>query len=223
MPEEIEVETKDLQESIEELHKEREKEAQESAWTRFVALSTAFLAVIAAVAALKAGGLVNEAILRKNEAVLKQAQASDQWGYYQGAGIKANTAQYFAALVASNAAQAAQAEKYQSDAKKYEERKAKAQSDATEFEKQRDEANTEANQLMISHETFALSVTVTQVAIALSAIAALTKRKPVWYFSILVGVIGLFFFLKGYVPVAPEAHAPEPGIEKGIEKRSTPP
>src|SRR5207302_6613362 len=79
MPEEIEVETKDLQETIEELQEERKERAESerrTAWTRYIALTTAILAVFAAVAALRAGTLVNEAVLR-------QLKASDTWNEYQ--------------------------------------------------------------------------------------------------------------------------------------------
>src|SRR5437588_12288921 len=79
MPEEIEVETKDLQETIEELQEERKERVEterRAAWTRYIALTTAILAVFAAVAALRAGTLVNEAVLR-------QLKASDTWNEYQ--------------------------------------------------------------------------------------------------------------------------------------------
>src|SRR5437867_1669371 len=82
MPEEIEIETKELQETIEEMRDERAErllEAKQSSWTRWISLSTALLAVVAAVAALESGSLVNEALIVKNNAVLKQSQASDQW------------------------------------------------------------------------------------------------------------------------------------------------
>ena len=55
MPEGIEIETKELQETIEELHHERaehEQEKQAALWTRWIALTTAILAVFAAISAL---------------------------------------------------------------------------------------------------------------------------------------------------------------------------
>ena len=206
MPDEIEIETKELRETITEMRAEHDKEAKDSGWLRYVSLTTAFLAVIAAVAALKAGALVNEAILSKNDAVLKQAQASDQWAYYQAAGVKGNTAQYFAILVQGASGKDAEAKRYVSDAKKYEAKKADVEKEARKLETERDHAEVEANELMKRHEIFALAVTFTQVAIALGAIAALTKSRPVWYLSSLVGLLGLFFFIRGWLPAAPPAH-----------------
>src|SRR5258707_15478723 len=84
MPEEAEVETEKLHEAI---HEELEKEG--SAFLKRIALTTAVLAALAAVASLKAGATVNEALVLKTEATRLQAQASDQWAYYQAKGIKA--------------------------------------------------------------------------------------------------------------------------------------
>src|SRR5262249_5414232 len=81
MPEEVEIETKELQETIDELQEERKERAEEqrrSAWTGYIALTTAFLAVFAAIGALQSGGLVNEAML-------DQLRASDKWNEYQAA------------------------------------------------------------------------------------------------------------------------------------------
>src|SRR5579862_5683198 len=79
MPEEIEVETKELQAAIEEMHEEREerqKEEKEAAWTKYIAFATAFLAVFAAIAALQSGSLANEAMI-------SQLKASDTWNEYE--------------------------------------------------------------------------------------------------------------------------------------------
>jgi hypothetical protein len=210
MPEEIEIETDHLQETIEELHKEREereKEEKETAWTRYISLTTAFLAVIAAVAALQAGSLANEALILKNESIVSQAKASDQWNYYQAAGIKSNTAKQTASVLAALPGHPTDAGKvWEKDSAKYEQRKEKAMEDAKEFEKERDEKSEEAKSMLTHHEIFALCVTCTQVAIALSAIAALTKRRAVWYVSMLAGAIGLVLFTNGYLQkVAPPA------------------
>ena len=203
MPEEIEIETDQLQETIDELHKEREdraKEGKESSWTRYISLTTAFLAVIAAVAALQAGSLANESLIAKNESILHQAQASDQWNYYQSAGIKSNSAKHTAAILDALPGHAPDAGKiWEKESAKYDQRKEKAMDDAKEFEKKRDEKAEEASSMLKHHEIFALCVTCTQVAIALSAIAALTKRRGVWYISMLAGVVGLILFLNGYL------------------------
>lgn len=81
MPEEIEIETKELQETIDELHLERHErdvEAKKTAWTRYIAMSTAALAVFAALGAMYSGG-------KANEAMIDHIRASDKWNEYQSA------------------------------------------------------------------------------------------------------------------------------------------
>jgi len=87
MPEEIEVDTDNLRESI-----DREIERQSGGLLRTIALTTALFAALAAIASLEAGGTVNEALALKTEATQLQAEASDQWSYYQAKGLKAAVA-----------------------------------------------------------------------------------------------------------------------------------
>src|SRR4029077_6017879 len=85
MPE-SEVEMDSVHEAI---HEELEREG--GTLLKTIALTTAIMAAFAAVAALPPGATVNEALLLKTEATQLQAQASDQWAYYQAKGIKAVT------------------------------------------------------------------------------------------------------------------------------------
>src|SRR5947207_11267772 len=88
MPEGPEVETDKLQEEIQE-----ELEHEGGSLLKRIALSTALFAALAAISALKAGATVNEALVLKTEATRLQAEASDQWAYYQAKGIKAAVAE----------------------------------------------------------------------------------------------------------------------------------
>ena len=88
MPEDPEVDLDTLHERI---HEELEHEG--GRLLKFVALTTACLAGLAAIASLLAGATVNEALVMKTESAVLQAQASDQWAYYQAKGIKQVIAQ----------------------------------------------------------------------------------------------------------------------------------
>ena len=202
MPEEPEIETRELQETIDEIREERAEEQRELRWTGWISLSTALLAVVAAIAALQSGTLVNESLMRKNESVLRQAQASDQWSYYQAKGLKRNGALQTADLMSANPALVALAGKYAAEAKRYKQEQDDIQKQAQKLERERDDNDREAEALLHRHHTFAFCVTFTQVAIALSAIAALTRRKPMWYLSLLVGVGGLIWFFEGLAGAA---------------------
>ena len=64
-----------------------------------IAVMTAILSTVGALFSFQGGNEQNLALLEKNEAAIKQAQASDQWAYYQSKGNKQNLAELGAALV----------------------------------------------------------------------------------------------------------------------------
>src|SRR5258708_5095243 len=82
MPEGPEIDTDAIKDAL--------HEAPAGPLLRNIALTTALLAALGAVAALHAGDTVNEALVLKTEAGRAQAEASDQWAYYQAKGIKGN-------------------------------------------------------------------------------------------------------------------------------------
>ena len=187
MPETPEVETDKLREAVQE-----ELEREGGRFLRRIALTTAVLAAVAAIAALQAGSTANEALVLKTEAARLQAEASDQWAYYQAKGIKLAVAQ------ATEAPWQAQGKRPPADllakeqryAVDQEESKAKAEG----LERQRDARSREADHLLHQHHGFANSVALFQVAIALGALAALTRNRAVWVASLSLGAVGLGFF-----------------------------
>src|SRR5450432_3245490 len=69
---------------MEHLHEQMHERAEQGTaqWISWVALSTAILAVMAAIAGLLSGS-------HANKAMMSQIDASDQWGFYQAKSIKA--------------------------------------------------------------------------------------------------------------------------------------
>ncbi|HEX7487689.1 MAG TPA: DUF4337 domain-containing protein [Anaeromyxobacteraceae bacterium] len=187
MPEGPEVETEKLHEAI---HEELEREG--GGFLRGIALTTALLAALAAIASLKAGGTVNEALRLETAATRLQAEASDQWAYYQAKGLKGAVAE--AARAAWLAAGKEPPEVHGAKKERYEEEQKEIQVKARELEKERDAKVHEAEHLMHLHHRFAEGVAFFQVAIALGAVAALTRKRLVWLGSLALGAIGLAFF-----------------------------
>ena len=184
MPEGPEIDTDKLRETIDE-----EIEKEDSSLIRGIALTTAILAAFAAIASLQAGSTVNEALVLKTESTRLQAEASDQWAFYQAKGIKAAVA-------------SAGAEAWRSLGKtapdELTQRVAKEAGDqqqirklAEEKEHERDAKSAEADILLERHHKFAIAVAFFQIAIALGAVAALTRLRVVWGGSILLGLAGL--------------------------------
>jgi hypothetical protein len=184
VPEGPEVETEKLHEAIQE---EMEKEG--GAFLRQIAVTTAILAALAAIAALRAGATVNEALVLKTEATRLQAEASDQWAYYQAKGVKSAVQEAMRAswLSAGKEPPAELAEKE----RRYGEEQKEIQEKAQEKERERDERSREADHLLHQHHRFANAVALFQVSIALGAVAALTRHRLVWLGSMLLGLGGL--------------------------------
>ena len=187
MPEEAEIDIDKLHESI---HDELEREGGRLLKT--IALTTAILAAFAAVASLKAGATVNEALVLKTEATQLQAQASDQWAYYQAKGIKAAVAE------AAGAAWSAAGKPVPATTEMTRQRYLREQSEISKIahdkEHERDRRDDEAAHLLHRHHGFANGVALLQVAIALGAVAALTRVRTVWIASLLVGISGVALF-----------------------------
>jgi hypothetical protein len=193
MPETPEVDTDKLREAV---HEELERDG--GAFLRRIALTTAILAAIAAVAALEAGSTANEALVLKTEAARLQAEASDQWAYYQAKGIKVAVAQATEApwQSAGKHPPAELAEKERRYSVEQEEIKAKAEG----LERERDARSHEADHLLHRHHGFANAVALFQVAIALGALGALARNRTVWFGSLCLGVMGLAFFVTQFIP-----------------------
>ncbi len=83
--------------------------------------------------------------------------------------------------------------KYADQVTKESEKEEKLSEDA----KKREE---ESAHKMHKHHQFAISVAFIQVAVALSAIAALTRIKPVWWLSMGIGLVGMVSFFIGLAP-----------------------
>jgi archaellin len=169
MPDDIEVETDKLREQVDEAREEASRE-RGPAWLRYVGLGAAIFAVVAAVAALRSGDLINEALIA-------QIKASDTWNEYQAARQKEHIYTVAANNIADNASK-----------------------NAPRLRTYRAEIAKEVAKEERRHHAFEYAVALLQVAIALGAVAALARSKPAWYVSLAAGVVGIVFFVRGFSP-----------------------
>jgi hypothetical protein len=137
-----------------------------------VAVMTAVLATIGALMSYQGGATQNDALLFKNEAAIRKTEASDQWNFYQAKSGKQNLAELGATLTTGDTA-----ERYRTEAKRYNDEKKEIQKKAEEFERASVEANAQSEASMHVHHRWAQATTLVQISIALAAIALLTRRK----------------------------------------------
>ena len=150
-------------------------------FVQWVAIFTAILATVGAIVSYQGGHTQNEALYFKNEAVLKKADASNQWAYYQGKSTKQNLAELAEAL--SNDAE--KKAKYAEEVKRYKKEKEEIKKAAEALEKQSLEADEKSKRSLYPHDKLAQSMTFIQIAISLAAICVLTRRR--W----MLGVAGV--------------------------------
>lgn len=159
---------------------ERAHESSER-WIMGVALTAALLAVIASVTAL----VVEH---HADEAMILQIQSSDQWNFYQAKSLKANLLSAKDELLTALGKTADE-----KDAEKL----AQYKKEQDEIREAAEEKQQESAAHLRHHTILSRSLTMFQVAIAIGAIAALTRRKLFWFLSLAFGLVGLVFFVHG--------------------------
>jgi hypothetical protein len=167
-------------------------------WLNYLALTTVILAVCATLSTFKGGGY-------STRSVLAQTQAANQWAYYQSKSIKgylyeiqkeALELEYKKDKVKGSKTIASEYENkiaiYSQKLKKYDGEKAEIKKEAEKWEAEREDAK-------VHSEIFGKAVIFLQIAILLSSIAALMKKKYVWILGLCPGVVGIFYFVNGFV------------------------
>lgn len=144
---------------------------------QYIAIFTAVLSTIGAVVSYQGSATQIQAMLFKNEAVLKKTQASDQWNYYQAKSTKGHLME-----LAADLAPAKKAEFYKKQAEKYDKEKKEIKLKAEELEEESKMANEKSEHLMHPHHRQAQAMTFIQIAIALASVTVLTRKK--WLFSL---------------------------------------
>ena len=167
----------------------KEKEQRE-AWTKYVSLTVVIIAVFAAVATQWGGKY-------SSRTQMSQAQASDQWSFYQAKSIKQHLTETTLAQVKrsgdTNGVELAQTiKKLSDDLARYDQEKAEIKAKAEGLEKVRDDASKRGGALgqAISYFT---------VAIASASICLVTKKKPLWFVAIILAVVAILQMVMAWV------------------------
>jgi hypothetical protein len=177
---------------------EKKEPEKKETWITWLALTTAFLAVFAAITTMFMGKY-------STRAILAQGHETDQWAYYQAKSIKGHTYEIqkqkleleFATLQGRMPGALAEKFKktiadYEKNIKKYDKEKAEIMADARALAKKKDLSQEMAGNL-------SLSLIFLQIAIVLSSVAAITKKKPLWYVGLAISAGWLVFFANAYL------------------------
>lgn len=159
-----------------------------------VAVFTAILATLGAIISYQGGHTQNEALYFKNEAVLKKADASNQWSYFQAKGTKKNLAELAEGLASDPEKKA----KYAADVKRYQAEQDDIKKKAEAFEQLSLEANKTSETALNPHNKLAMAMTFIQIAISLASICVLTRRRWMLGLAGVAGVVGLGYWVAAY-------------------------
>jgi hypothetical protein len=171
-----------------------------------IAVLVALLATFMALCNIKDGNIV-QAMSQD------QSKAVDQWSYYQAKGMKQNLAESVLDQLQIRKAEPGLAPQagalldkeiaiYTASVKKYEQQKEEIKSTAEGAEKDYDRLN-------VHDDQFDMSEALISIAIALLGVSALTRKKPLVVFAILVATFGVVLGLAGFLGwnIHPDAFA----------------
>ena len=158
-----------------------------SGMTNQIALFTAIIATVGAISAYMGGATQANAGLYKNNAALKKTEASNQWNYFQAKSTKQSLAEVSRDLTPKEAERA----KYQAKIDRYEKEKGEIKVAAEKLEAEATDWDKKSDEQIHLHHRWAQATTVLQVAIALAAIALLTRKKWLEYAMFAGGAIGM--------------------------------
>ena len=159
-----------------------------------IAVTTAILSTLGALGGYEAGHTQNAALLFKNEAAIQKTAASNQWNYYQAKSNKQNLAELSVTLTKGD-----ERDRFKQEIERYKKEKVDIKADAEKLEAAAKEADKKSEMEMHVHGRWALSTTLLQVAIALSAIALLTRKKWLLYGVFGAAGIGVAFGAMGFM------------------------
>ncbi len=177
---------------------EKKEPEKKETWITWLALTTAFLAVFAAVTTMFMGKY-------STRAILAQGHETDQWAFYQAKSIKGHTYEMQKAKLELELAglhgkiSGSLMEKYKKtiadydkNIKRYDTEKAEIMAEARGLAKKKD-----LSQLMSGN--LSMSLIFLQIAIVLSSVAAITKKKPLWYAGLATVSGWVVYFSNAYL------------------------
>jgi len=174
-------------------------ERGETTFGRRAALTTAIYAVVLSIASLGGNNTVKEMLLA-------QQQSSDQWAFYQAKVIREH--QYRAQKMlletqlaepsslkgAERAKVEALATKFAEEEKRYNAEKKDIEKDARKLELARDVRRER-------HPYFEFGEVLLQVSIVSASVSILSTSRPMFWFSLVLAVLGAALALNGFTPL----------------------
>ena len=161
-----------------------------------LAVMTAILATLGAMFSYMAGATQADAALLKNDAAIKKTEAANQWNYYQAKSSKQSLSELGLELVESSRKAV-----FEDKIKRYESEKAAVKLAAEKLEAESTGFDGKSEAAMHQHHRWAQATTALQIAIAMAAMALLTKRRWLEKAVFVMSAIGLVLGMLAYLHI----------------------
>ena len=173
------------------------KGKSDAKFIQWVAIFTAILATVGAIVSYKGGHTQNEALLFKNQAVLKKTEASNVWAQYQAKSTKQNLAELGALLTTLPEVR----EKLTTEVTRYKGEKEALATKAKALDDESTEADKKSAHELEPHDKLAMAMTFIQIAISLAAICVLTRRRWMLGLAGSAAVAGMIYTVLAFMMI----------------------
>lgn len=146
-------------------------------WQNSIAITTAIVAVLAAITSFRASSTSSSLLLEKNNSNNYQSKANKEWNIYLANDI---ADQVLKRSVNQSAQQT-------------------LKNQAEELEQQADDATAKANVYFKNNTHFTTAGIFFEITIALLAMSTLVKKKSIWLFSLALTIAGSYFLFLGII------------------------
>ncbi|OGR38765.1 MAG: hypothetical protein A2051_13290 [Desulfovibrionales bacterium GWA2_65_9] len=169
-------------------------EGKKDNWLGYVATTTILFAVCATLSTFKGGQ-------HSTRAVLSQSKATNQWAYYQAKDLKSYMHELSKDALELSVLDAGKGQRAGAVGQKvaaYAEKIAKYEVQKEEIKRQAEAYDNAIAQAQAHSGAFGMAIIFLQIAILLSSVSALMKRKELWYGGMAVGAVGVLYFANGF-------------------------
>jgi hypothetical protein len=169
-----------------------EVQEQRERWTRYAALSMAFIALVAGYTMSKGGDCSSRMAKDLSEATYNQTQAADQWSFYQAKAQKQLLTELEINLRTLGNADEASIADLKKKIVRYDKEKAEIKSGAEKFEGLRNDFRADAEKMTALEAKFGKSAQNFQIALAIGGLCLLSKKKWLWYITLAVAAVATY-------------------------------
>jgi hypothetical protein len=173
-------------------------EEKKEKWMTYMAITTILIAVAATLSTFKGGGF-------STRSLLNQTLASDQWAFFQSKSIKKDiydmrieNLEIQVALLEKQKGNETLIDKYKGLIADYSQKVETYASEKEAITKVANGYENIRNESKLHSAKFGVAVIFLQISILLSSIATLSKKRFVWICGLILGAIGILYFIDGF-------------------------